>query len=350
MNQMAADLFISHRTLDDDVAERLAARLERETFDGTPEGRPLRAVYDHRDLRPGDLWSWWILEQARQARYMAVLVCPEITESEYAMAEFLNHLHVRQDCLIPLWVRDQRAADKPVEKIPPLFRNINYLDFRTAADFEPSFAHLLEKVRSVSASENPKPPDGPDEGGKKEEERTFSEAFDTLKRQLCIVEASPNGHRPLGLAWVESHSYVALPRRQAEEGAEIVWVRQAMDSGGVHRHEAKRLRHQPRSAWLSYHTGVRAPLPPAARVHVPDSEAAGEFGMVYLCGERSEPAVDYAIVVVRQWGTEGGLEVQGTLQDDLAALHGALLFDARGALAGSAWPCGGDRWIAQSFS
>jgi hypothetical protein len=67
MNPSAADLFISHVTLDDGIASRLAARLEQETIDGTPEGRPLRTVYDHRDLRPDNSWEWWILEQARTA-------------------------------------------------------------------------------------------------------------------------------------------------------------------------------------------------------------------------------------------------------------------------------------------
>ncbi|HEV7402525.1 MAG TPA: toll/interleukin-1 receptor domain-containing protein [Chthoniobacteraceae bacterium] len=189
MNQKAADLFISHRTFDDPVADRLAARLEQETFDATPEGRPLRAVYDHRDLGPGDLWSWWILEQARQARYMAVLVCPEIAESEHTMAEFLNHLHVRQDCLIPLWVRDRRPGSTAAEDIPPLFRKINCLDFRTDDAFELSFPRLLEKVRTLSAHEKPEPEE--ERAPAPEEEGTFSEAFETLKSRLCLVEALP---------------------------------------------------------------------------------------------------------------------------------------------------------------
>ncbi len=346
---MAADLFISHRPIDDDAATRLAARLEEETFEGTPEGRPLRAIYDHRDLRPGDLWSWWILEQARPARYMAVLVCPEIAESEHAMAEFHHHLHVRPDCLIPLWVRDRHPGRTLAEGIPPLFRQLDYLDFRTDGDFELSFPRLLAKVRSLSATEQAQPPNEARVPAAKEAEKTFGEAFETLKRQLCIVDAAPAGHRPLGLAWVESHTYVALPRRHAEPGADVVWVRPATDPGDLRRYEAKRLRHQPRSAWLSYHSGVRAPLPPPARVLVPGRHATGEFGMVYLGGERSEPALDYATVFIREWGTEGGLELHGTLEGDLAGRHGALLFDARGALVGSAWPCGDARWIAEPF-
>ncbi|HEV7402524.1 MAG TPA: hypothetical protein VGO11_06350 [Chthoniobacteraceae bacterium] len=127
-------------------------------------------------------------------------------------------------------------------------------------------------------------------------------------------------------------------------------MRQATGQGALPGFEARRLRHQHRGAWLSYHTDVRAPLPPAAHTRAPDREAAGEFGMVYRCGPQSEPILDYAIVLVRQWGTEGGLEIQGTIEGDLAALHGALLFDAHAALVGSAWHGAGDRWTARPFS
>jgi hypothetical protein len=266
--------------------------------------------------------------------------------------EFLNHLYVRQDCLIPLWVRDQRAGSTRLEKIPPLFRKINYLDLRTEQAFEASMPGLIDRIRSISVFEQQEALEGPardSSNGPEAEQGSFSEAFAILCGRLCIAAASPSGERPLGLAWVEAHCYVALPRRPSEPGADIVWIRPAMEGTAGSGFEAKRLRHQTRAGWLSYHTDLLAPLPAAAQVHAPGSGVSRELGMVYLSGEPDEPTLDYSVVLVTEWGREGGLKLGGALEGDPAVRYGALLFDRSAALVGSAWQRG-ELWIAQPFA
>jgi len=133
------DVFLSHNRADKDWTRRLAARIERETW----QGRTLKVFYDEWDIQPGDNIPIALEHALPKSRKIALVMSPDFfksewTESERAAATIFTPAN-RAKRLIPLLLRDT--------ELPALVAPLKYIDFRDAARFEASFKQLLAFLR-----------------------------------------------------------------------------------------------------------------------------------------------------------------------------------------------------------
>jgi tetratricopeptide (TPR) repeat protein len=134
------DLFISYNRADEEWAERLAARLEQEDY----QGRKLKVFFAPWDIQPGEHITESLEDALPQSRKVALIVTPEAMRSEWVKIERLvtTHLDIeqRQRRLLPLY---RRAPDN----LPPLLRGIRAINFEDDAQFEKGYRELLAVVK-----------------------------------------------------------------------------------------------------------------------------------------------------------------------------------------------------------
>ena len=110
------DIFLSHNRADKDWTRMLAARIERETWDG----RALKTFYSERDIRPGQSIPQRMQDALTKSRKVALILSPEALASPWIEVEYLSALYLdlsaRQEYLIPLMHRDC----KPPYLVAPL--------------------------------------------------------------------------------------------------------------------------------------------------------------------------------------------------------------------------------------
>jgi tetratricopeptide (TPR) repeat protein len=137
------DLFISYNRADEEWAEQLAARLEREDH----RGRKLKVFFAPWDIQPGEYITESLEEALPQSRKVGLVVTPEAMRSEWVKIERLVTVHIdaeeRQRRLIPLYRR-------PCEKLPALLRGIKAINFEDDAQFEKGYQELLAVVKGES--------------------------------------------------------------------------------------------------------------------------------------------------------------------------------------------------------
>jgi hypothetical protein len=353
MSDEPADLFICHRDADDAFVDRLAARLEAETVDGTPWGRRFRVLYDHRDVRVGDPWQAWMADGSRDARFMVVVVCPEILESECTLTEIMTHFWARSGCLLPLWVRDRRnPADASAEAFSPLLKPLHYLDFRDATVFEQNFPKLLDRLRGATPSQAT--PDDLEELDSEVEPFSLAEAFDAIREVLCIVFADSRGLTPVAVAWLEARRFVALPKPGGgtRDLQDYIFVRSAATSCDRAPIQAKRLSTVEKAAeWVSYKAPVQGRLPPPATIAPPP--VSTEVGAVFLrpaAAELGRDMLGFAAVEIRSWSMPGGVVFSRTNppSGDLI-FDGMPLFDHQSRLVGCLRSAPAGLWLAAPF-
>ena len=137
------DVFLSHASEDADWCEQLAKRLRNEG---------LRVWFDRSQLEPGDHLIARLNEGLSQSRKMVAVWSKAYFADEkvWTLAEGFAQQQpdvlAKGRSLIPVLIED---CD-----IPPLSRNILYIDFRDPADFERQFRKLLESV-SPAGSRDP---------------------------------------------------------------------------------------------------------------------------------------------------------------------------------------------------
>ncbi len=133
------DVFLSHNRADKEWTRMLAARIERETWNG----HALKVFFDEWDIQPGDNIPITLEHALPKSRKIALVMSPEYfgsewTEFERAMAAYVSPAN-RQKRVVPVLLRDC--------EIPALDAALKYIDFRDLARFEFAFAQLLAFLR-----------------------------------------------------------------------------------------------------------------------------------------------------------------------------------------------------------
>jgi hypothetical protein len=147
------DLFLCHNRADKDWVRKLAEHVESETLDGHPSGRPLRVFFDEWDIQLGENLILRINEGLKKARYVAVILSPEMLAADWPTFEWTSVVADdptnRKGRLIPLFVRDGTEQGGNRVELPAPFKVTNWLDFRPSASFRQSFQKLIRRVRNM---------------------------------------------------------------------------------------------------------------------------------------------------------------------------------------------------------
>src|SRR3954454_11012062 len=102
------DLFLCHNGADKDWVRDLAEQIESETFDGQPDGRPLRVFFDEWDIDVGQNLILKINEGLKVSRYVAVAISPEFLDAPWPTLEWTHVVADdptnRKGRLIPLFL------------------------------------------------------------------------------------------------------------------------------------------------------------------------------------------------------------------------------------------------------
>jgi HEAT repeat protein len=137
------DVFISYARADGrDLAERLYLALQ---------DRRLRPWRDERDLNPYQDFSVGIERAIRAARYVVVLLTPEIAEREdsFVRREILE-AQARHKPIIPLLCESFAPADVPIS-----IKHLTYVEF---TDFDANLLDLLNRLTESPGDYEPPPP------------------------------------------------------------------------------------------------------------------------------------------------------------------------------------------------
>lgn len=145
------DVFLCHNGADKDWVRDFAEQIESDTFDGTATGRHLRVFFDEWDIDIGQNFIARLNEGLRTARYVAVILSPEMLEAPWPTFEW-THIVAGDPMnargrLIPLFVRDYSEKLKKRAEFPAPFLAINWIDFRSAKDFRKSYQKFIRKLR-----------------------------------------------------------------------------------------------------------------------------------------------------------------------------------------------------------
>lgn len=145
------DVFLCHNGADKDWVRSFAEQIESETFDGTASGRPLRVFFDEWDIDIGQNFIARLNEGLRKARYVAVVLSPEMLEAPWPTFEW-THIVAGDPTnargrLIPIFVRDYSERLKKRAEFPAPFLAVNWIDFRSPKDFRRSYQKFIRKLR-----------------------------------------------------------------------------------------------------------------------------------------------------------------------------------------------------------
>jgi TIR domain len=152
--QPIIDLFICHNGADKGWVEKLAEQVESETFEGTPNGRPLRVFFDKWDIRPGANVIQRLNDGLAKARYVGVVVSPDMVAADWPTLEWTHVIADdptnRRGRLLPLFLRDGTEKGGTRIDLPAPFRVLNWIDFRSLPSFKPSYLKLIAQVRDLA--------------------------------------------------------------------------------------------------------------------------------------------------------------------------------------------------------
>jgi len=141
-----ADLFLSHRSTNNDEALRLAERLERKQH---ADGRPLRVWLDLLDIEPGQSIVGRVNAGLATAQHVGLLLTPDYlqspsgwTDAEWQAALFDDPAG-RSSRVVPLLL--ESCPD-----LPPLLRHLYLIDLRGAA-YEAGYQQLVRFLRGETS-------------------------------------------------------------------------------------------------------------------------------------------------------------------------------------------------------
>lgn len=141
------DLFLCHNAADKDLAREIGSYVENTLW----EGRSLRVFLDEWDIVPGDNFILRLEAALDAARYIAVLLSPEMVTSAWCRAEVCTALATdptnRRGRLIPILVRDKDLSGQARLDIPPFLRALHRLDFRTVKQQRRELERLVAFLR-----------------------------------------------------------------------------------------------------------------------------------------------------------------------------------------------------------
>jgi len=150
-DNVPVDLFLCHNGADKDWVRHLAEQVESETFDGRPDGRPLRVFFDEWDIDVGENVVLRLNDGLQRARYVGIVLSPDMLRAPWPALEWTDVVAGdptnRRNRLIPIFLRD--GAEKNGERIelPAPFKALHWLDFRQAKQFKSSYQRLIRKLR-----------------------------------------------------------------------------------------------------------------------------------------------------------------------------------------------------------
>lgn len=127
--------------------EQLGTDVESELW----EGQPLTVFLDKWDIDVGENIVLKLNAALASARFVAVVMSPEMIGSDWCAAEVSSVLAVdptnRTGRLIPIRLRDFSIDETMRLEIPPLLTPLNYLDFRKVGAYKKELARLLARLR-----------------------------------------------------------------------------------------------------------------------------------------------------------------------------------------------------------
>jgi tetratricopeptide (TPR) repeat protein len=133
------DLFISYNRTDEKWAERLAARLEQEDY----QGRKLKVFFAPWDIRPGESVDERLDHALAESRYVGLVLSPESVKSEWVSEEWYSKHHSgmkrRERRIIPLY--------RHTCEIPLFLDHLNRIDVRDDDKFDEGVRLLLAVLR-----------------------------------------------------------------------------------------------------------------------------------------------------------------------------------------------------------
>jgi hypothetical protein len=180
------DLFLCHNKADKDWAKRLGAKVELEQWNS----RRLSVFLDEWDIDLGENFVVKINQALEQARFIALLLSPEMMASDWCNAEFAGVLAQdptnRSGRIIPLRVRDSHRTTGDRLRVPPLLVALNHLDFRQEQDFARNFSRLLARLRGEA------PPRGGAHAPRPTVPRTVSEPQERQSQSSSTRPADPD--------------------------------------------------------------------------------------------------------------------------------------------------------------
>lgn len=134
------DLFLCHTGVDKDWVRELGTRLEAETF----ASGNLKVFFDEWDIRPGANVVNKMEEGVSKARFVGVVLSPEMLDAEWPTMEWTMAVYEdpsgRKGKVIPIL---KRNCD-----IPPSLRIRNFLDFRKPEKYSKEYARLIAILRN----------------------------------------------------------------------------------------------------------------------------------------------------------------------------------------------------------
>lgn len=150
------DLFICHNGADKPLARTLAAIIEEYDW----QGRPLRVFLDEWDIAPGENIIVRLNNALDKARYVAVLLSPEMVSSDWCQAEVASVLATdpsnRRGRLVPMLARDKHMSSGERINIPPFLRALNRLDLRDPKRRHREYQRLLALLRGDPSPRGPR--------------------------------------------------------------------------------------------------------------------------------------------------------------------------------------------------
>jgi TIR domain len=147
------DIFLSYNKADKKWVHDLAARIESETLDGTPDSRKLRVFLDEWDMDVGDNIINKMNEGLKVSHFFAVVMSPEFFGSGWTNFEW-THV-ISQDPtnakrrIIPIFLREASLDGKRRIEFPAPFNVLKYLDFREKKAFTTFYQRLIRRIRGL---------------------------------------------------------------------------------------------------------------------------------------------------------------------------------------------------------
>lgn len=147
------DAYICYNSADVEWVERLAAHLESETIDGTPNSRKLRVFFDKWDMTSGDNLIRKMNEGMNASKFLIAVLSPEFLNADWPHFEWTHFVAQdptnRRSRLIPIRLRDVSLnGDERINLCAP-FVNLKHVDFRKEGDFKRSLVELANKIRNM---------------------------------------------------------------------------------------------------------------------------------------------------------------------------------------------------------
>ncbi len=141
------DLFLCHNSADKDSVRDLGAKIEREKVGE----RNLSVFFDEWDIEIGENFILKIDEALQHARYVAIMLSPEMLRSDWCKMEWTSALAQdptnRLARIIPVRLRDVSIDGTERIVVPTVLAPLNYLDFRDKKNAKRSFDRLIAKLK-----------------------------------------------------------------------------------------------------------------------------------------------------------------------------------------------------------